>query len=148
MKKAKAILDSSAESANKSQDLAVRLRRRIIDLARKAGKVGLTINQAEEQIDDHKVSSVSPRFSELVNRGALVRVVIGRDEPTKQFPNGAPRHFKRYDETTHRNVIVHWTPEFAPSPEENELSDKATLVAEDNRIQVEDAAHEEVTKIA
>ena len=124
MERAGIVTESSAENANKSEELAARLRRRIIDLAHKAGRVGLTINDAEEQIDDHKGHSVSPRFAELANRGALVRVLIGRGKPTKRFPSGAPRHFKRYDDRTHRSVIVHWAPGFAPSSEQNEPSDR------------------------
>ena len=150
MGKAKAVLASNADNANKSGDLAARLRRRIIDLARKAGRVGLTINEAEEEIDDHKGHSVSPRFAELVNRGLLIRVLIRDGKPTKRFPNGALRHVKRYDERTRRNVTVHWAPEFAPSPEQNKPNDKATLLAEDDHIEaeLEDTVYGEVSEIA
>src|SRR5438034_81723 len=65
-------LASDIESLNKSQQLASRLRERILDLARKAGRKGLTINEAERQIGDHKGHSVSPRFSELLKRATLV----------------------------------------------------------------------------
>jgi hypothetical protein len=53
MKKTKAVLARSAESANTLEDMVARLRRRIIYLTRKTGKVGMTINEAEDQIDDH-----------------------------------------------------------------------------------------------
>jgi hypothetical protein len=115
MKNANAFLTSSTESANKSEELAARLRRRIIDLARRSGKVGLSINEAEEQIDDHKGHSVSPRFAGLVKQGVLVRLLIGRGKPTRRFPNGVPRYVTRYDQKTRRNVNVHWVPEFAPA---------------------------------
>jgi hypothetical protein len=109
-------VDTSAESARKSGRLATRLRDRIVNLARKAGAQGLTINDAERTISDHKSQSVSPRFAELVARGALVRVPIEPGRPTKRFPFGMPRCVRRYDEQTRRKVIVHWAPEFAPAP--------------------------------
>jgi hypothetical protein len=109
-------LASSVESANKSEQLAERLRGRILDLVRKAGTDGLTINEAERQIEDHKGHSVSPRFSELFKQGALVRILLGRGTPTRRFPLGSPRYFTRYDEETRRNVTVHWAPEFTPAP--------------------------------
>ena len=111
-------LSTSAESINKSERLASRLRVRIIELVRKAGKDGLTINEAERQIDDHKGQSISPRFAELVRQGVLVRVLTGRDKPTKRSPNGVTRYRTRFDDETQRNVTVHWVPEFAPSPEQ------------------------------
>jgi hypothetical protein len=107
---------SSGESAIKSEQLAGRLRSRIIDLARKAGRKGLTINEAERQIEDHKGHSVSPRFAELVKQGSLVRVLIDRGKPTRRFLAGVPRYVKRHDEMTQRDVTVHWVPEFAPAP--------------------------------
>lgn len=116
MNKAKAVLTSSAESANKSEELASRLRGRIIALARKAGENGLTINEAEREIEDHKGHSVSPRFAELIKRGHLIRLLIGYGPSTKHFPRGSPRYFTRYDEVTRRNVTVHWAPESAPAP--------------------------------
>jgi hypothetical protein len=109
--------NGNASSTDKSNDLARRLRHRIIDLARKAGKIGLTINEAEAQIDDHKAHSVSPRFAELLREGLLVRVIIYRGKPTKRFRNGVPRYVTRYDEVTRRAVNVHWAPDFAPSSE-------------------------------
>ncbi len=109
---------TSAESIKKSDNLAIRLRERILVLAEEAGPRGLTINEAERLIDDHKGHSISPRFSELIDRGILVRVQIGLGRPTKRFPNGDPRYAKRYDEDTCRNVTIHWLPEFALSPDE------------------------------
>jgi hypothetical protein len=105
----------SAVTENKSQQLAARLRGRILDLARTADKVGLTINEAERQIENHKGHSVSPRFAELVKQGYLVRVLVGHGPLTKRFARGSPRFFTRYDEETRRNVNVHWVPEFAPA---------------------------------
>lgn len=109
-------LTTSGESARKSQQTAVRLRQLILEFARRAEGRGLTINEAERLIEDHKGHSVSPRFAELVRVGLLVRMVIGRALPTTRFPQGAPRYVTRHDEETRRNVIVHWIPKFAPSP--------------------------------
>jgi hypothetical protein len=107
-------LTTSGESLKDSQETTARLRQQVLNLAHIARETGITINEAERVIDDHKGHSVSPRFSELVRQGALVRVVIGRTRPTNRFPHGAPRYLTRYDEETRRNVIVHWAPEFAP----------------------------------
>lgn len=103
---------TSVDSLKKSEELATHLRERILDLARRAGRYGLTINEAESEIGDHKGHSVSPRFSELVRRGALVRVPVDHGCPTKRC--GGFRFMTRYDEETGRNVTVHWLPEFAP----------------------------------
>jgi hypothetical protein len=81
---------------------------------RRAQGQGLTINQAERSIENHKGHSISPRFAELVRLGLLVRIITGRAQPTTRFPQGALRYWTRYDKETRRNVIVHWTPEFAP----------------------------------
>lgn len=107
-------LTTSGASVNESQQTAAHLRQQILESARRAQGQGLTINQAERLIENHKGHSVSPRFVELVRRGLLVRIVIGRALPTMRFPQGAPRYWTRYDEETRRNVIVHWAPEFAP----------------------------------
>jgi hypothetical protein len=112
--KLRAGLGTSGESAKASQPLALRLREVIIDLARQAGPTGITINEGERLIPDHKGHSVSSRFSELVERGDLVRVFVGYGQPAKRFPKGVPRYVTRYDEETGRNVVVHWLPEFAP----------------------------------
>lgn len=109
--------DTSIESRHKSKELTGRLCQRIRELARKSAANGLTINEAEKVISDHKSSSVSPRFSELVRRGDLVRVLTGYSRPTKRFPRGIARYVSRYDEETRRNVTIHWLPEFAPKTE-------------------------------
>lgn len=111
-------LTTSGESAKESQQTASRLRHQILEIARRAQGQGLTINQAERLIEDHKGHSVSPRFAELVRLGLLVRIVIGRALPTMRFPQGALRYWTRYDEETRRNVVVHWVPEFAPVTDE------------------------------
>ena len=67
------VLGTSGESLKESQQLAKRLREQNLDLAREAGSHGITINEAERRIQDHKATSVSPRFAEHVERGALVR---------------------------------------------------------------------------
>jgi hypothetical protein len=105
---------TSIESSDKSRKLAERLSHRIPELARRAGKKGITINEAERQISDHKSHSVSPRFSELVQNGVLVRILVDHGRPTKRFPHGVPRYLTRYDEETRRNVTIHWLPEMAP----------------------------------
>ena len=105
---------TSIESSDKSKRLAERLCHRILELARSAGEGGITINEAEKLIPDHKSSAVSPRFSELVRRGRLIRVLIGYSPPTKRFPRGVARYVGRYDEETRRGVTIHWLPEFAP----------------------------------
>jgi hypothetical protein len=107
-------LTTSGESLRESQHTAVRLREQILKLARKAGDRGLTINEAERLIDDHKGHSVSPRFAELVRLGLLVRILIGHGAATKRFPQGVPRYCRRFDEETRRKVNLHWAPEFAP----------------------------------
>jgi hypothetical protein len=107
---------TSSKSLSKSIDLTGRLQQRILDLARKAAKAGITIGEAERQIDDHKAHSISPRFCELVKRGELRRVPDGLDRPTGRFPHGLPRYLSRCDEQTGRSVTIHWLPEFAPLP--------------------------------
>jgi hypothetical protein len=104
--------NTSIDSLKKSEHLATRLRGRILDLARKAGREGLTINEAEDQIEDYKGRSISPRFSELVRKGDLVRIPFDDDQPTRH--PGVVRYMTRYDGETRRNVTVHWVPEFAP----------------------------------
>lgn len=107
-------LTTSGESVNESQQTAARLRQQILEFARGAQGQGLTINQAERLIENHKGHSISPRFAELVRLGLLVRIITGVAQPTTRFPQGAPRYRTRYDDETRRNVIVHWLPEFAP----------------------------------
>lgn len=119
-------VETSIDSLKKSEELATRLRERILDLARKAGRNGLTINEAERQIGDHKGHSVSPRFSELVRRGSLVRVLVDHGEPTKRC------RISRYDDETGRNVTVHWVPEFAPSPNNTEPKNDSTRECTDS----------------
>lgn len=121
--------ETSIDSLKKSRELAIRLRERILDLARKAGREGLTINEAERQIGDHKGHSVSPRFSELVRQGALVRILGDYERPAGRFHRGLCRYVTRYDEETSRNVTVHWVPEFAPVPKGNESDDTPTSEA-------------------
>jgi hypothetical protein len=94
--------------------LAAQLRARILDLAQDAGPTGLTSNEAERLITAHKANGVSPRFSELVRHGDLVRVLVGHGPGTKRFPGGVPRYVTRWDGRTERNVIVHWHPNFTP----------------------------------
>ena len=108
--------ETNSESMKQSEELALRLRERILVLARTAGHKGLTINEAERQIEDHKGHSISPRFSELVREGSLVRVLVGHGKATKRFPRGVRRYVTRFDDDTRRNVTVHWTREFAPLP--------------------------------
>jgi len=131
--------ETSIDSLNKSEELATHLRERILDLARKAGRNGLTINEAERQIGDHKGHSVSPRFSELVRQGALVRVSVDHDKATKRCR--VSRWVIRYDEETGRNVTVHWLPEYAPALGEDP-NDSSTLIVgtELGQDEVEDAA--------
>lgn len=105
---------TSVESARAVADLASELRGRIIALAQVSGHAGITISEASQQIPDHKNTSVSPRFSELVANGRLVRVLKGRGKPTKRSPGGIPHYTTRFDPQTGRNVIIHWLPEFAP----------------------------------
>jgi len=106
---------TSVESLKASQKLARRLCDKVFDLALEAGPKGIMINEAVTLIEDHKANSVSPRFSELEKRGALVRVFRGCGRPTKRFPKGVPLYRTRYDEETRRNVNIYWVPEFAPA---------------------------------
>src|ERR1700687_324163 len=117
-------VETSIDSLKKSEELATRLRERIVDLARKAGRNGLTINEAERQIGDHKGHSVSPRFSELVRRGALVRIPVAHGQLTKR--RGLSRCVTRHDDETDRNVTIHWVPECAPSPDNTEPENDST----------------------
>jgi hypothetical protein len=132
-------LGTSGESVKRSERLARGLRAQIVRLALAAGPRGLTINEAGWQIRNHKNNSVSPRFSELVKRGALVRVLVGYGRRTKRFPKGIPRYITRYDEETRRNVNVHWVPKFAPAapdnspaPNERTLEPKAKTIVKES----------------
>ncbi len=102
-------------------DLAAKLRARLRTLARYAGRDGITIAEAIARITDHKPTSVSPRFSELVKRGELVRVLTGRGKPTKRSPEGVARYATRLDAQTRKRVIIHWLPEFAPTAKNDVL---------------------------
>ena len=105
---------SSHEAAAASEELADRLCDRVIEVARAAGWRGITLSEAAELIPEHKATSITPRFKELLGRGQLVRVRVGTGEPTSRFLNGRPRYVTRFDEQTRRNVLVHWAPEFEP----------------------------------
>lgn len=128
---------TSDEAAASSVELARKLRDRILQLARVARFTGITIAESVEAIPEHKPSSVTPRFSELVERGQLVRSFIGMGKPNKCFPAGRPLYRTRTDGQTKKRVLIHWLPEFAPSPNGSEPGDQATLIAEDDRIQGE-----------
>jgi hypothetical protein len=107
--------ESSHASAAVVEALAARLRARVLTIAHEARELGITINETSAAIPEHRAHSVSPRFAELVERGHLVRVLIGHGKVTKRFPGGIPRYMTRWDEQTERNVIIHWLPEFAPT---------------------------------
>lgn len=141
---------TSYESAATLGELAGKLRARIVQLARAAGRHGVTLSEAAAAIPEHKPASITPRFIELIERAQLVRVRVGTGKPTKRFPAGRPRYVTRFDEQTKRNVLVHWVPEVAPLPEENEPSEQATLFAECDRIQdeLEDGGSDGVSEIA
>jgi len=130
--------ETSIDSLKKSEELATRLRERILDLVRKAGRRGLTINEAERQLADHKGHSVSPRFSEILRQGVLVRVLVDHGRPIKR--RGGSRFMTRYDEETSRNVNLHWTPEYVPAPDKGP-HDPSTLAGgtELSHDEVEDA---------
>lgn len=115
-KKATIANQASIESLRQSAEVSSNLRQRILELAGQAGCDGITISEAERKIDDHKGHSISPRFSELVRKGALVRCLTGRGKPTRSSPLGVPCFITRYDQETRRHVTVHWLPEFAPAP--------------------------------
>jgi hypothetical protein len=105
---------SSHESAGKIDNLAAKLRARVLTIASEAREHGVTISEASAAIPEHRAHSISPRFAELVESGHLVRVLVGHGKPTKRFPCGVPRYMTRWDEQTKRNVIIHWVPEFTP----------------------------------
>jgi hypothetical protein len=107
--------ETSYASAAAVGALAARLRARVLTIAHEARERGITINEASAAIPEHRAHSVSPRFAELVERGHLVRVLVGHGKNTKRFPCGIPRYMTRWDEQTKRDVIVHWLPEFAPT---------------------------------
>jgi hypothetical protein len=100
--------ETSYESAAQVDVLASKLRAAIVNLAREAGSVGITGNEAERLIPDHKNHSITPRFAELIARGELVRMLLGRSK------KGRPIYLKRYDTITKRDTIVNFAPEFAP----------------------------------
>ena len=100
---------TSHESAAQVDELAAQLRAQILDLARQAGTEGITSNEAERLIENHKANAISPRFAELVAKGKLVRVNLGT---TKK---GRAIYIKRFDPVTKCNTIVNFVPEFAPS---------------------------------
>ena len=112
-------LGTSGESIRQSERLVRGLCAQIVSIAWAAGPKGTTINEVGRQIQDHKEHSISPRFSELEKRGALVQVPVGRGRPTQRFPKGIPLYMTRYDEETGRNVNVYWVPEFAPTATDN-----------------------------
>lgn len=107
--------ETSHESAAAVGALAARLRARVLTIAHEAREHGVTIAEASAAIPEHRAHAISPRFAELVERGHLVRVLVGHGMPTKRFPGGVPRYLTRWDEQTKRNVIVHWSPEFVPT---------------------------------
>src|SRR5690348_6215486 len=94
--------DSSHEASAGFEDSgeAAKLRCLILGLARDAGTAGITGNEAERLIRSYKNCSVSPRFKELVECGALVRVRLGYGK------KGRPIYLKRYDPITKHNVTV------------------------------------------
>lgn len=141
---------TSHEAAASSVDLARKLRDRILQLAKAAAWTGITIAEGAEAIPERRASSITPRFSELVERGQLVRTFVGMGKPTKRFPAGRPLYETRLDEQTRKRVLLHWLPEFAPSPEYNELRDKATLVSEGDPVrgEVEAQCTKEASEIA
>lgn len=106
---------TSHEAAQAVGNVAAKLRTRIQVLARAAGSAGITINEAAQQIPEHRATSISPRFAELVARGALIRVLRGNGRPTKRSPGGVPRYATRLDMQTKKNAIVHWLPDFVPT---------------------------------
>ena len=87
---------------------------RIVQLARVAGRIGITQSDAVEAMPEYKPGSITPRFVRLVRRGALIRVRIGTSKPTKHFPCGRPLYQTRVDSTTGQKVLLHWAPQFAP----------------------------------
>jgi hypothetical protein len=95
--------------------LAARLCARVLAMAGEAREHGVTISEASAAIPEHRAHSISPRFAELVERGHLVRVLVGHGKSTKRLPGGIPRYATRWDEQTKRNVIIHWLPLFAPT---------------------------------
>ena len=106
---------TSSQSAAASAEVSGKLRARIVRLARAAGSKGISLSETVQAIPDHKLSSITPRFVELVKGKQLVRVFIGAGKPTKRYPAGRPIFLTRFDEQTKRNVLVQWVPEFAPS---------------------------------
>jgi hypothetical protein len=141
---------TSCEAAAALGDLAEKLSARIVQIARATGRQGITLSECAAAIPEHKPASVSPRFIGLVERGQLVRVRVGTGRQTKRFPRGCPRYITRFDEQTRRHVLVHWVPEFAPLPEENEPSDEAAFFAECDRVQEQskDAQCDEASEVA
>jgi hypothetical protein len=107
--------ETSHRSAATSAEVSGKLRARIVRLARAAGSKGISLSETVLAIPDHKLSSITPRFVELVEMGQLVRVRMGVGKPTKRYPAGRPQFLTRFDEQTKRNVLVQWVPEFAPS---------------------------------
>src|SRR4051812_43979418 len=100
MKRQSSGLGTSAESMMLSKELALTLQDQIEELVRQSNTEGLTINEAEGLIADHKITSISPRFRELEKQRRVVRILDGIGHPTKRFPEGSPRYVTRYDSET------------------------------------------------
>lgn len=117
---------------NQDLKLAAQLRTRILALAREAGRDGITANETEQGIPEHKSHSITPRFAELIKSGTLVRVRTGTGKPTTRFPAGRPLYATRFDTETKREVVIHWLPEFAPYGKKRPASvEQPTLIFEE-----------------
>src|SRR6266478_6266993 len=94
---------TSHESAEASKQTHKNVAEHILNLAAQRGRHGLTINEATDALSGQfKAVSVSPVFRPLVNKGKLVRRVIGKKA------NGRVKYETRTDPETNCPGIVHW----------------------------------------
>jgi hypothetical protein len=127
-------LDGFSEKADKIDD-------RVIELTRATRGRGATQAEIVYSMPEHRPGSITPRFVWLVRKGLLVRVQVGTGKPTKHFPCGRPEYITRVDPSTGFRAIVHWVPEFAPSPEQ--AKEIGNLGQEEKRENFEDSELEE-----
>ena len=90
---------TSHASAAAVSALAARLRARVLTITGEAREHGVTISEASAAIPEHRAHSISPRFAELVERGHLLRVLVGHGKSTKRFPGGVPRYMTEFAPT-------------------------------------------------
>ena len=121
---------SSHEAAEAVEQLAGKLRARIVPLVRATGTAGATQSEIAAQMAEYKQSSITPRFIELIERKLIVRVLVGFGKRTRRYPNGVPRYITRFDPVTKHNVTLYWFPGYEPKPPQMSLGLENALEGE------------------